>query len=238
VIQGLTFDFWNTLVAEGASAGARSRRWKVLLADSGHDVDQATLERAFTDLWSWFTGRWEGNLVVTPEDAARQALELMHIDGDDELLAQMVATLHDGTDPAEITIAPGLGDALERLRSDGVRLGIICDVGMTPSSTLRRYLDHHGMLAYFYGWAFSDDVGCYKPDRRMFDHAAGALGLEPGSTSAHIGDLRRTDVAGARAAGWVSLRYRGFFDDGADLPDADHVVDSHLDLPELLASHR
>jgi FMN phosphatase YigB (HAD superfamily) len=51
---------------------------------------------------------------------------------------------------------------------------------------------------------------------------------------AHIGDLRRTDIAGARGAGWKSIRYIGFFDDQSDLPEADHVVKAHGDLLELL----
>ena len=49
-----------------------------------------------------------------------------------------------------------------------------------------------------------------------------------------MGDLRRTDVAGARALGMTSVRIRARHDDVTDLPEADHVVQSHAELLALL----
>jgi FMN phosphatase YigB (HAD superfamily) len=54
---------------------------------------------------------------------------------------------------------------------------------------------------------------------------------------AHIGDLRRTDVGGARAVGWTAVRYRGLNDDAPgddDHPDASVVIDHHDELIEAL----
>lgn len=231
-IQAITFDFWNTLIAEGTGSDHREELWTQALVAAGHQVDKAVIERAMTDLWAWFAGEWEGNRVVTPDDAVDRALRLLGVEPTTALREEMVDTLHTGYDPTLMTTAVGLGDALESLRSAGLRLGIICDVGLTPSTTLRRYLDHHGLLEHFDGWSFSDEVGCYKPDPRIFDHAREVLGAT--DAMAHIGDLRRTDIAGARAAGWTSLRYIGFFDDQSELPEADHVVKAHGDLLELL----
>jgi putative hydrolase of the HAD superfamily len=148
----------------------------------------------------------------------------------------MVASLREGFDPSEMETAPALAESLEQLRSSGLRIGIICDVGLTPSVTLRSYLDHHGLLQYFDHWSFSDEVGVYKPDGRIFAHAMEGLGITDPAAMAHIGDLRRTDVAGARAAGWRSLRYTGFSDDPTDLPEADDVVSDHSQLPGLLVA--
>jgi putative hydrolase of the HAD superfamily len=232
MIEAVTFDFWNTQIAEGSGGGHRERRWAAALADAGHDIPQEQLERAMVDLWAWFSGEWEGNRVVTPEGAVDRALGLLGVEASPKLVDQMVTILHDGFDPAEMTTAPGLGDALEALRSGGLRIGIICDVGLTPSATLRRYLEHHGLLAHFDDWTFSDDVGCYKPAPAIFDHARRGLGVD--GPMAHVGDLRRTDVAGALGAGWTAIRYAGFFDDRSDLPEADHVIESHAELPALL----
>ena len=58
--------------------------------------------------------------------------------------------------------------------------------------------------------------------------------------SAHVGDLRRTDIAGAQALGIVAVRYSGVFDDpgsptdGTDEVEGDHVVGDHADLPAAL----
>ena len=131
-------------------------------------------------------------------------------------------------------VAPNIEACLERLAAADVRIGIICDVGMTPSPALRGYLDHHGLLGYFDHWSFSDEVGWYKPDPRMFAHAAAGLGEPDPGRTAHVGDLLRTDVAGARGVGWTSVRYRGLADDSGDDAEADLVVDDHLDLPALL----
>ena len=49
--------------------------------------------------------------------------------------------------------------------------------------------------------------------------------------AAHVGDRRRTDVAGARALGMVSVRYAGWSDDPPENgPEADHVLTDHRDL--------
>ena len=231
-VEAVTFDFWNTLIAEGGGGDHREDRWAAALRKAGHDVDHAQIERAMTDLWSWFNGEWAGNRVVGPEAIVAQAITLLDVEPTPELVDEMVATLHDGWDPADMTTAPGLGDALEALRSGGLRIGIICDVGLTPSATLRRYLDHHGLLQHFDGWSFSDEVGVYKPDPAIYVHARESLRVE--GPMAHVGDLRRTDIAGALAMGWTAVRYAGFYDDRSDRPEADHVVTSHADLPALL----
>ncbi|HEX2849904.1 MAG TPA: HAD hydrolase-like protein, partial [Acidimicrobiales bacterium] len=63
----------------------------------------------------------------------------------------------------------------------------------------------------------------------------GGLGGVVPERAAHIGDLRRTDVAGALGMGMLSLRYTGVFDDADfDGPDAHHVLASHADLPAIL----
>ena len=49
-----------------------------------------------------------------------------------------------------------------------------------------------------------------------------------------VGDLRRTDVAGARSLLMRSVRIRARYDDDAPLPEADYVVDSHAALRALL----
>ena len=58
--------------------------------------------------------------------------------------------------------------------------------------------------------------------------------------AAHVGDLRRTDIAGARAMGMTAVRYRGANDD-AEIEDQDgtvveghHVIDDHAHLLAVL----
>jgi FMN phosphatase YigB (HAD superfamily) len=121
------------------------------------------------------------------------------------------------------------------LSDAGLRLGIICDVGMTPSTSLRDILEHHGLLSLFDHWSFSDEVGHYKPSPAIFAHALDGLGGVDPSRAAHVGDLRRTDIAGALAFGMTAVRYTGAFDDvEGEGPEAPFVVASHDDLPGVL----
>ena len=235
-VQAVTFDFWNTIVAESAIGASRGSRIADELAH--HDV-QATPEQvaaAFDSGWEWFVGRWKANEHTTTRESV--AVSLSHLPEpvtDESVVDAVTALVVAGSDPASITLAPGIGNCLETLASSGVQLGIICDVGMTPSSTLRGYLDHHGLLQHFSHWSFSDEVGCYKPDPRIFAHAADGLGRPDPARTAHVGDLRRTDVAGAQGVGWTAVRYHGLSDDPRDVgPEGDVVVAHHDDLPGAL----
>jgi putative hydrolase of the HAD superfamily len=48
----------------------------------------------------------------------------------------------------------------------------------------------------------SGKLGIEKPDRRIFDHALAALGVDD---AIHVGDAWGTDVAGALGAGWRAI---------------------------------
>ena len=116
-----------------------------------------------------------------------------------------------------------------------MRVGIICDIGLTPSLVVRQLLARHMLLELFDDMAFSDDVGVYKPDPAIFTQALAGLGETDFSRGAHIGDRRRTDVAGALAVGMTAVRYNAIFDDLApDTPEADVVIDNLARLPEAL----
>jgi putative hydrolase of the HAD superfamily len=69
----------------------------------------------------------------------------------------------------------------------------------------------------------------------IFEHALAGLGGVDPATTAHIGDLRRTDIAGARGMGILALRYSGVNDDDRSHGDeGDVVVEDHAHLPALL----
>ena len=52
--------------------------------------------------------------------------------------------------------------------------------------------------------------------------------------AAHVGDLKRTDVVGARNIGMTSVRFRGANDDQEDELEADCVIDHLSELPSML----
>lgn len=234
-VDAVTFDFWNTLVGEAGTAfeKARSTAWFRRLAAEGHEVEAERIESALAVAWSEHSDAWHRNEQYGWERAARRALDHIGLPLAEELVEELLEIFLRANETLRPELCDGVADALAALAESGMRLGIICDVGFTPSTTLRDWLGHHGVLEFFDGWSFSDEVGRYKPAPQIFAHALGYLGVPP-ERAAHVGDLRRTDVAGARAAGWLSVRYRGVYDDGSDLAEADHVIDRHDELVPLL----
>ena len=116
----------------------------------------------------------------------------------------------------------------------GVPCALVCDTGYTPGRIVRQLLKRADLLRGLGVQVFSNEVGVPKPATAIFDAALEALGADAHS-SIHVGDLKRTDVAGARARGMSTVRIRQTHDDPARLPEADVVVDSHADLRAVLA---
>ena len=233
-IKAITFDFWNTLVIDGAT-GLRDHRmeaWSGVLEGAGFSAERKRLGLAFESSWQKFQAAWKAGEQYRHVESVLDILDELGYDVPPDVHDALVAT-YDIPEETELRLTDGIAEALEVLKSAGLRLGIICDVGMTPSTALRRFLERHGVLSFFDHWSFSDDVGFYKPDRRIFEHALAGVDAAP-DEAAHIGDLKRTDVAGALAMGMTALRYTGMFDDDSDGPEAHHVVDDHRKLPALL----
>ena len=136
----------------------------------------------------------------------------------------------------ELKVAPvaDAADVLSAVAATGVAVGIISDTALATGRHLRTYLDAYGILQHVTFAAFSDEVGVYKPDPAIFAAALDGLGIGDPATAAHVGDLKRTDVAGARAMGMSTVRFRGVVDDPEDGAEADHVIDRLADLPRVL----
>jgi HAD superfamily hydrolase (TIGR01509 family) len=237
MIEAVTFDYWNTLCAEPARGYLRGRRveaWLGLLEDAGFATERQGLDAAFASAWDVELARWTVGDHITYTEVAEHVLDVLGYDVPDDLRATLLDAFLAAGDEADLHLTPNVADAIATLKRAGVRIGIVCDVGFTPSTTLRRHLDRHGLLDSFDHWSFSDEVGRYKPDPVIFNHALAGLGADP-ATTAHVGDLRRTDVAGALAMGMTAVRYTGVFDDDSQPePEAHHVLADHADLPAVL----
>lgn len=238
-IDAVTFDYWDTLVRAPDPVDARGRRaeWvAAALVRYELEIEDVRLREAIDAVARDHHQSWLDNRQYTAEHASAQLLELLEVEAEAELLDDVISSLSGEHEPPVVELTPNIADTLATLRDTGTRIGIVCDVGMAPSTVLRRHLEAHGVLALFDHWSFSDDVGVYKPAPAIFEHALAGLGGVAPSRAAHVGDLRRTDVAGAKQMGMTAVRYRGANDDAGrdDEPEADHVIDDHADLPTVL----
>lgn len=238
LVDAVTFDHWNTLVYEEEGHNLSHRRidsWVARLSEEGHAVERELLQGTFATVWEMFTVDWHAGVQRTGEDAAHHALSILDLPITDELHGELVEHFVGAGKGIEFPLTKGIEECLRALKDAGVKIGIVCDVGFTPSVHLRDHLERRGLLRYFDGWSFSDEVGYYKPAKEIFDHALGTIGKPAAERVAHVGDLRRTDVAGALSMGMIAVRYAGVFDDPAENgPEATITITDYAELPTLL----
>jgi putative hydrolase of the HAD superfamily len=235
VIEAVTFDFWNTIARAPTGAMTEARERAVAVACESNDVtiEAQRLTRSLEQVGLDWERSWAQGRHLHPREAAESLVQALGVEG---AAREMVAEAFLGAGrEVELELAPEIGSSLEALRKGGIRLGIVCDVGFSGGELLRELLDGEGLLGHFSGWAFSDEVGYYKPAPQIFEAALGSLQAEP-PRALHVGDLRRTDVSGAAAHGMRTVRYRGMNDEGeADPgPEAEFVLDSHRELIDVI----
>lgn len=235
-MKAVTYDFWNTLMwAEPGMMGELRRgRIEMALEGAGLEVEPDAIEQGLLVIGELHSEAWMRGELFNPEDGAEHFVASLGAGITDEHADSVTAALLLESVRPELNVAPGVKATLETLKENGVRTAIVCDVGLAPSTVLRASLESAGILELFDGWAFSDEVGYYKPAPEIFGHALEQIGAAP-ADAIHVGDLRRTDVAGSRSFGMTSIRYAGLLeDDDFDSAEADHVITSHTELLEIL----
>lgn len=134
---------------------------------------------------------------------------------------------------------PAVLSALQRLRTNGFRIGIVTNGPSTQIEKVKRA----GLSALIDGVCISEDFGVEKPDVRIFAEAVRRSGGDPapGAGGWMVGDTARSDIAGAQAFGlrsiWISRgrtwTEQDFAPDGIadDVPDAvDLIVEMSNEL--------
>ena len=214
-IRAVTYDCWGTLLKDRDWQGAMQRRAGALrrFLDLSQDEAEALLDEA----WSKHDEAWKQVETFGPGRMAAYCLESRGID-DDEAIAALTKEFEEATLEFGVDAIDGAADALAALETAGIERALICDTGLTPGRVVRSLLD---------------EVGVPKPGNEIFAKALAELGVRP-PEAVHVGDLRRTDISGARDMGMYSARFRGVHDDTSYFAEADFVLDRHDDLLGIL----
>lgn len=236
MIRAVTLDFWNTLFVDRRGRERERLRADLLRAELAA-LDLAPPDHQLYDAlaagFQFFDDVWLRE-VRTP--SCREILDatLLHLRADLATAARVRLTrlfedLLLQAPPDEI---PGAAAAVERL-SRSYRLALISDTGYSPGRVLRRILQDHDMLERFDCLYFSDEGGRSKPDRRVFQSVLDELGVAP-AEAVHVGDIARTDIAGAHGAGMWCIHFVGVNDHDAATSRADAVTRRFEDVPALV----
>jgi putative hydrolase of the HAD superfamily len=238
MIKAITFDFWNTLYTAAAYAHPLRRRFLFeLFAKHQIEVSPEQVDAAEDVARRMWNKAWREE-YRTPSAAewVRAMLNELLIDlpaADFDALALCYDRSLLDADPGP-TLLDGAADAIRRL-AQRYRLGVISDSGLSTGKTLREFLIRDELIDCFTQLSFSDEVGVSKPHPHIFHVTLEQLGAQP-REAVHIGDLTRSDIAGAKGVGMRAIRLTANYDDADRSVAPDAVLGSYAELEQWLAS--
>jgi putative hydrolase of the HAD superfamily len=255
-ITAVTFDCWGTLITDSGFEKAMASRVEAIADACG--VSQEAAAELLDRAWRVHHDEWLNARQYGSSGMARFCTSELGIT-DDAVCARLTEAMEEAGRLGSQSGLEGAVETLQTLRTAGIRTALVCDAGFTPGRIVRDFLDRFGLLEHLEFCAFSNEVGTPKPDPRIFHVALAAIDTVP-EQAAHVGDLLRTDVFGARSIGMKTVRITQISDDAArgfswdanaafaghlgdeerpdrgpsPYDDADEIVASHAELPAAL----
>ncbi len=209
MIEGVTFDCWDTILADDESINSRIRENLIkVMGEHGHIISKKKMDRLFMEEEEDYRIH-----VVTEKktrDSHERTLSIMNLAGID-LPPEVIDGIADYSDRIALSppppVAAGIKDALEEL-SGRFKLAVICNTGWHSGEVVRELLHDYGLDGYFQYLSFSDEMGLAKPHRHIFEYTLDRINTDPGN-AVHIGDSEYSDIAGAADAGMKTILYAG-----------------------------
>ena len=218
MIRAVTLDFWNTLLDDShppARDEVRTARLYEIVAPYGYAPGPEAIHAAFVKVWRHFDRIWfKKSRTPSTAESAAVLLRALRIRLPQEARERVVTMLEEIILESPPRTVEGVPETLPLL-AERYALAIVSDAALSPGRVLRRVLELHGLEQWFTELFFSDEHGWSKPDPRAFLTPLAALGVAP-HEAVHVGDIQRTDIAGAQAAGLQAIHFVGV--NSADLP--------------------
>ncbi|MGZ4120716.1 MAG: HAD family hydrolase [Actinomycetota bacterium] len=148
-----------------------------------------------------------------------------------ELVREVVELDHDAL-VNSVRIEPETMETLEKLKADGLKLGLVSNVSQLPE-LLHRDIEAFGIAKLLDGVAFSSEIGVRKPRPQIFEHVLDAIGATP-TDAVFVGDRLVDDIAGAQAVGMRAVLTRQYREEEPDSIIPDGVIGHITELPSLL----
>ncbi len=244
MIKAVTFDFWDTLVADDSDEPRRqalglptkAQARLQLLVDEimlyYPTVQPEQIAEAFTHANEQFRQAWKVDFhTPTVAKRLRGVYDFLHVGltpGFQEI-ARKVEEMEVIIPPSFV---PGAREVLAEL-AGLYALGIVSDTIHTSGRGIRTLLENQGLLQYFRSFVFSDEVGASKPQAVVFERAASQLGV-PLSQTVHVGDRESNDVDGPLAVGMKAILFTGLVDRGGAKTRANAICREFAKLPDVI----
>jgi len=235
-IQAITFDFWGTLYRSARSNN--SNRTSVLqnaIREAGlAAIPEEKVIEAIKETWKGWVRVWENEHRTWGAAEWLDSMQtLLDFQLPDNMRPYVLQELEDVVLDGNTQPIAGVVKMIPELAKQ-YRLGIISDTGVTSGKTLSKLLEREGLLKHFTSLVFSDEINSSKPASIPFQTAMEGLSALP-QQAVHVGDLRRTDVAGANNFGMWSIRFTGYQDDTqVEFGEASIVLIDYANMPAAL----
>jgi putative hydrolase of the HAD superfamily len=239
--KAISLDLWGTLLDDKHTPAdtvlyseQRQNYLRETLQRHGYIIHAERMKAAYKHAWVYFDELWMRQQAFGAAEGLSEILRVLRAELPSSEFWRVTQFFEEklGADAP-----PELDNAATAVKKLAARypLALISDTAWTPGRVLRQVLDHYGILTCFRALIFSGEVGVTKPHPRMFQLALDGLGVKP-HECLHVGDLQRTDIAGAKAAGlhtaWICRQvYAGKLQENAG-PEA--IVKSVSELAERL----
>lgn len=205
-LRGIFFDLDDTLIDYAEAERSALLAGCALAARRRPAIDADTLATAiydaYTRRYAYGTPGYADLATLSVDEFRRllteDALRSFGID-DPALVHDLIAAYTDAEAEALATF-PDAETTLKKLRPH-FHLGLITN---GPSAMQRAKLAALALDGYFDVVIVDSEFGHPKPDPRIFQHAARLVRLTPGELL-FVGNSLAHDIAGARAAGWISV---------------------------------
>ena len=201
MIRAVFFDFYGTLANWAPSAEGIQQ---AAAAADGIALDQPAITLAYITANSYFDTE---NALQPIRQRSKEAVAAFFAEYERRLLtaAGAVDVSLEAADriwqrvsatPKTMALYPDAKDALAELNAEGLRLGVISNIG----PELDGWLDRLGVADLLPVRATIANTGANKPWPRIFEKALEWAGVSAGE-AVHVGDSVESDVRGALGAG-------------------------------------
>lgn len=198
--------------------------------------DVATLERlSWPELHDYIARRVPE--VLAEVRAGQPLLKAVMLDSGDTLVDEATEIRDADGYVVEAALIPGAIEMVRQLTAEGYRVVLVAD-GYKKS--FDNVLGFHGVRPHFEAEIISEILTCEKPDKRMFNAALDALGLDAADAGSvvMIGNHLGRDINGANRLGIISIwqNWSPRREKRAAAPDEvpDYVVRGPSEIPALL----
>lgn len=209
-VKAVSLDLWGTILDDKHPPAdtiiyseQRQNFLREALRGLGYDFSPEQMRAAYQQAWRYFDDLWEKQIAFGAEEGVREMLRFLNAELPPKHF-QRVKQFFEETPIGETGQPPpapfdGTIGAIHAL-AEKYPLALISDTAWTPGRVLRQIFAHYEILDCFRALLFSGEVGVTKPHPKIFHLALHALGVAP-PACLHVGDLQRTDIAGAKALG-------------------------------------